>query len=75
MPRETAEAFARANWLFVEPSDDLVRAMLSMAREQDFRQQCSHAAREYALNILSPERYVRKVAGCYESLWERNGFY
>ncbi len=27
MPRETAEAFARANWLFVVPSDDLVRAV------------------------------------------------
>ena len=47
---------------------DLVRAMLSMAREHDFRQQCSHAARNYALSILSPEKYVRKVAACYESL-------
>jgi glycosyltransferase involved in cell wall biosynthesis len=52
---------------------DLVRGMLTMAREQDFRQQCSHAARQYALNILSPEKYVKKVAGCYESLWDTMG--
>jgi glycosyltransferase involved in cell wall biosynthesis len=50
---------------------DLVRAMLTMAREHDFRQQCSHAARHYALSILSPERYVRKVSGCYDSLWDK----
>jgi glycosyltransferase involved in cell wall biosynthesis len=57
--------------LVEERTADLVRAMLSMAREHDFRQQCSHAARHYALNILSPERYARKVAGCYESLWDK----
>ena len=57
--------------LVEDRTDDLVRAMLSMAREHDFRQKCSHAARHYALSILSPERYVRKVAGCYESLWDK----
>ena len=46
---------------------DLVRAIVNMAREHDFRQKCSHAARHYAISILSPERYVKKVAGCYES--------
>lgn len=50
---------------------DLVRAMLSLAREHDFRQQCSHAARNYALSILSPEKYVKKVADCYESLLDK----
>jgi glycosyltransferase involved in cell wall biosynthesis len=50
---------------------DLVSGMLNMAREQDFRQQCSRAARQYALNVLSPERYVKKVTGCYESLWDK----
>ena len=47
---------------------DLVQSMLTMVREQDFRQQCSHAARQYALNVLNPERYVRKMVACYESL-------
>ena len=61
----------KTGFLVEDRTADLVRAMLSMAREHDFRQQCSHAARHYALNILSPERYVRKVAGCYESLWDK----
>ncbi len=47
---------------------DLVRSMLTMVREHDFREQCSHAARQYALNVLNPERYVRKMVACYESL-------
>jgi L-malate glycosyltransferase len=47
---------------------DLARGMLNMARENEFRQQCSHAARQYALNILCPEKYVKKVTDCYNSL-------
>ncbi len=50
---------------------DLVRGMLTMAREPEFRQQCSHAARQYALNVLSPERYVKKMVACYDSLWDQ----
>jgi len=49
---------------------DLVRGMLTMAREQDFRLRCSHAARQYAQTILGPERYLQKVIGCYESMIE-----
>ena len=51
---------------------DLVRAIVNMAREHEFRQKCSHAARHYALSTLSPERYVKKVAGCYESQLDKN---
>jgi glycosyltransferase involved in cell wall biosynthesis len=47
---------------------DLVRGMLTMAREHHFRQQCSHAAREYARTILNPESYVKKMVACYEAL-------
>ena len=47
---------------------DLARGMLTMAREQNFRQQCSHAARKYALTILNPESYVKKMVACYQSL-------
>ena len=49
---------------------DLVRGMLTMAREAELRQQCSHAARQYALNVLNPERYVKKMVACYDSLWD-----
>ncbi len=51
---------------------DLVGGILTMAREQDFRQQCSHAARQYAENILNPDRYVKRVLSCYEALWTEN---
>jgi glycosyltransferase involved in cell wall biosynthesis len=54
--------------LVADRTADLVCSILTMARELNFRQQCSHAARQYALNILNPERYVRKVTDCYESL-------
>jgi glycosyltransferase involved in cell wall biosynthesis len=47
---------------------DLARAMITMIRERDFRLRCSHTARQYAETILSPERYIRKVVACYESL-------
>jgi glycosyltransferase involved in cell wall biosynthesis len=47
---------------------ELVRGMLTMANDPKFRQQCSHAARQYALNVLNPERYVKKIIACYNSL-------
>ena len=47
---------------------DLARAMITMIRKNDFRLRCSRAARQYAETILSPERYIRKVVACYESL-------
>jgi glycosyltransferase involved in cell wall biosynthesis len=49
---------------------DLARAMLTLTREHDFRRRCAQAARQYALEILSPARYVKKVLGCYESMGE-----
>ena len=50
---------------------DLVRGMLTMAKEPKFRQQCSHAARQYALNVLNPEKYVKKMVACYDSLGDK----
>jgi glycosyltransferase involved in cell wall biosynthesis len=47
---------------------DLARAMITIIKERDFRARCSRAARQYAETILSPERYIRKVVACYESL-------
>jgi len=47
---------------------DLARAMITMIRDNDFRLRCSHTARQYTETILSPERYIRKVVACYESL-------
>jgi glycosyltransferase involved in cell wall biosynthesis len=47
---------------------DLARAMITMYRENEYRLQCSHAARKYAEEILRPERYVKKVRSCYESI-------
>ena len=57
--------------LIEDRTADLVRAMLNMARQQEFRQQCSHAARRYALDVLSPQRYIKKVIDCYQSLWDQ----
>ena len=47
---------------------DLARAMITMIRESEFRLRCSRAARQYAETILGPERFIKKVAACYESL-------
>jgi glycosyltransferase involved in cell wall biosynthesis len=47
---------------------DLAEAMITMCREDEYRQKCSSAARKYAIDILSPERYVAKVLGCYKSM-------
>ena len=61
--------------LIDERPDDLVRAMLSMCRNNDFRQQSSQAARQYAQSILSPDRYVQKMIDCYESIDQQNRGY
>jgi len=47
---------------------DLARAMMTMINDRDFRLSCSRAARHYAETVLSPQRYIRKVVACYESL-------
>ena len=57
--------------LIEDRTTDLVRAMLTMAKEKAFRQQCSGAARQYALDVLGSERYVQKVIDCYQSLWDQ----
>ena len=51
-----------------DKAEELARAMITMTRDPKFRHQCSRAARQYAETILSPERYVKKVVACYESL-------
>lgn len=47
---------------------DLARAMMTMINDRDFRLSCSRAARHYCETVLSPQRYIRKVVACYESL-------
>ena len=54
--------------LIEEKPADLARAMITMINDRDFRLRCSRAARQYAETVLSPERYIRKVVACYESL-------
>lgn len=49
---------------------DLARAMITMIREKDFRLRCSRAARQYAVTILSPERFIKKISAGYESIIE-----
>jgi glycosyltransferase involved in cell wall biosynthesis len=55
-------------FLIEDKPADLARAMITMIRDNDFRLRCSRAARQYAETTLSPERYIRKVVACYESL-------
>ena len=47
---------------------DLAWAIITMYRENEYRLQCSRAARKYAEDILRPERYVKKVLDCYKSI-------
>lgn len=54
--------------LIEENPADLARAMITMIQDEAFRQSCSRAARQYAETVLDPERYVRKMVDCYESL-------
>lgn len=51
-----------------DKAEELARAMITMTRDTKFRHQCSRAARHYAETVLSPERYLKKVLACYESL-------
>ena len=53
--------------LIEEHPDDLVRAILSMCRNSEFRLLSSRAARQYAKSILSPDRYVKRMLDCYET--------
>ena len=54
--------------IVAERTDDLVRGILTMARQQDFRQRCGHAARQYARKVLNPEKYVKKMIACYDAI-------
>ena len=54
--------------LIEDRPDDLARAMLAMYRNSDFRLQSSRAARQYAENILSPDRYIKRILACYETI-------
>jgi len=54
--------------LIEENPADLARAIMTMIKDRDFRLSCSRAARQYAETTLSPERFIKKVVACYESL-------
>ena len=55
--------------LLIEDSpDDLARAMITMISEENFRQSCSRAARQFAETVLNPDRYIQKVVACYNSM-------
>ena len=47
---------------------DLAYAMITLARETEFRSGCSRAARRYAENILNPDGYIKKIVRCYQSV-------
>jgi len=48
--------------------EDLAQAIITMVKEKDFRLRCGRAARSYAQNVLDPDRYLKKVLACYETL-------
>ena len=54
--------------LIDERPDDLARAVLSLSRNRDFRLQSSQASRQYAEDVLSPDRYVKQMLACYETI-------
>ena len=56
-----------------EQPHDLARGIITMFRDKERRLRCSSAARKYAEDVLSPERYVKKVLACYESIVAGNG--
>ena len=58
----------KTGFLIDDKPADLARAMITMIREREFRLRCARAARQYAETILSPERFIKKIAACYESL-------
>ena len=58
--------------LIDERPQDLAEAILTMCRNHDYQQQCARAARQYAETILNPDRYVKKMIACYESMIEQD---
>jgi glycosyltransferase involved in cell wall biosynthesis len=58
--------------LIDDRTSDLVRAMTILLKDNEFRLNCSRAARQYAETILDPQKYVKKVVGCYASLCDRS---
>ena len=54
--------------LVEDQPEALTHAMITMFKENEFRQICSKAALRYAETILSPDRYVNKICKCYEAL-------
>ncbi|MDY6971109.1 MAG: glycosyltransferase family 4 protein [Thermodesulfobacteriota bacterium] len=55
-----------------EKPRDLAKGIITMFRDNEHRLRCSRAARKYAEDVLRPERYVRKVLACYETLAAHN---
>ena len=47
---------------------DLARAIMTMFREKEQRLRFSFAARKYAEDVLSQQRYIEKVLACYKSI-------
>ena len=54
--------------LVEDQPEALTHAMITMVKENEFRQICSKAALRYAETILRPDRYVSKICKCYEAL-------
>ena len=53
--------------LIDETPADLCKAMVRMCRDGAFLRKSSQAARQYAANVLNPDRYVSSVLGCYDA--------
>ena len=53
--------------LIDEKPADLCQAMVRMCRDGAFLRKSSQAARQYAANILNPDRYVGSVLRCYDA--------
>ena len=51
-----------------ERASDLARAVITLLKDNELRQKCSRAARQYAETVLDPQRYVTKVVSCYARL-------
>jgi glycosyltransferase involved in cell wall biosynthesis len=61
----------KTGFLVSDQPTDLARAMLTLTRDADLQKRCAQAARRYSLKVLNPDRYVKKVLGCYESMVAR----
>ena len=53
--------------LIEEKPAELCQAMVRMCRDGAFLRKSSQAARQYAANILNPDRYVGSVLRCYDA--------